>query len=96
MNTVNTNRANIVALKELNENFDMIGFSADWIYATWLVYGNKNFGIVIFENEDISKYELIKFHHNNDTEDRVEITLFSGSLTETMAFALNEGILKIK
>ncbi|MDQ1886229.1 hypothetical protein RA180_19735 [Aeromonas salmonicida] len=72
MSTVNNNQTENRALKELNENFDMIGFSADWIYATWLVCGNQNIGIVIFENEDTSKYELIKFHHNDATEDRVE------------------------
>ena len=44
-------------------------------------------GIVIFENEDNSCYEVIKFRYKD--EDRVERLLFSGELHEIEAYIIN-------
>lgn len=60
----------------------MIGLSADWIFQTWLIRGTVEKGIVIFENEDNSNYELIEFYYKG--EERIEITLLSGSLNQIM------------
>jgi hypothetical protein len=43
----------------LDKHFPMIGLSADWIFQTWLVGGTIEDGMVIFENEDNSCYEII-------------------------------------
>ncbi|WP_429084705.1 hypothetical protein [Aeromonas veronii] len=66
----------------LNSKFTMIGLSADWIFQTWLIRGTVEKGIVIFENEDNSNYELIEFYYKG--EERIEITLLSGSLNQIM------------
>lgn len=60
----------------------MIGLSADWIFQTWLIRGTVEKGIVIFENEDNSNYEFIEFYYKG--EERIEITLLSGSLDQIM------------
>ncbi|WP_368174024.1 hypothetical protein [Aeromonas sp. s13] len=66
----------------LSSKFTMIGLSADWIFQTWLILGTVEKGIVIFENEDNSNYELIEFYYKG--EERIEITLLSGSLNQIM------------
>lgn len=66
----------------LSSKFTMIGLSADWIFQTWLIRGTVEKGIVIFENEDNSNYELIEFYYKG--EERIEITLLSGSLNQIM------------
>ncbi|WP_335814925.1 hypothetical protein [Aeromonas allosaccharophila] len=71
----------------LNQNFPMIGLSADWIFQTWLISGSKNNGVVIFENEDRECYEVIEFHYEN--EDRHEKTLFSGELKDVKDYSIN-------
>ncbi|MDM5087924.1 hypothetical protein OB947_03225 [Aeromonas bestiarum] len=73
----NTNKINI-----LNAHFPMIGLSAEWIFQTWLISGTKAKGVVIFENEDNSTYELIEFHYED--EKRLEKMLSSGSLTDIL------------
>ena len=78
----NTNKIDI-----LNQNFQMIGLSADWIFQTWLIRGSTKNGIVIFENEDRECYEVIEFYYEN--EDRHENTLFSGELTDVKDYSIN-------
>ncbi|MFQ1593474.1 hypothetical protein ACK4A3_05925 [Aeromonas veronii] len=82
----NTNKIDI-----LNQNFPMIGLSADWIFQTWLINGSENNGTVIFENEDRECYEVIAFYYKS--EDRHETVLFSGGLTDVKKYSIN--ILKI-
>ncbi|MEI4956952.1 hypothetical protein [Aeromonas caviae] len=72
----------------LNTHFPMIGLSAEWIFKTWLISGTKEKGVVIFENEDNSTYEIIEFHYED--EKRREKMLSSGSLTETLNCILGE------
>lgn len=71
----------------LNQKFQMIGLSADWVFQTWLISGTKNDGIVIFENEDSSCYEVIEFHCK--VEERTEKLLFSGGFHEIETYILN-------
>ncbi|KTA79450.1 hypothetical protein [Aeromonas salmonicida] len=71
----------------LNQKFQMIGLSADWVFQTWLISGTKNDGIVIFENEDSSCYEVIEFHCKD--EERTEKLLFSGDFREIETYILN-------
>ncbi len=71
----------------LNKYFPMIGLSADLIFQTWLIGGTTEDGIVIFENEDNSCYEVIKFRYKD--EDRVERLLFSGEFHEIEAYITN-------
>lgn len=71
----------------LNKYFPMIGLSADWIFQTWLIGGTTEDGIVIFENEDNSCYEVIEFRYKD--EDRVEILLFSGEFHEIEDYITN-------
>lgn len=72
-------------LNALNARFRMIGLSADWIYQAWLIKGILTRGIVIFENEDNSTYELVEFYYED--EQRVEKMLFSGSLGDVIEFS---------
>ncbi len=72
-------------LDTLNSRFRMIGLSADWIYQAWLIKGTLNIGVVVFENEDISTYELVEFYYED--EQRVEKILFSGSLRDVIEFS---------
>lgn len=71
----------------LNQNFPMIGLSADWIFQTWLINGNTKNGIVIFENEDRECYEIIEFYYKD--EERHEKMLFSGGLADVKHYATN-------
>ncbi|MEA9419660.1 hypothetical protein VCX22_19785 [Aeromonas caviae] len=71
----------------LNKKFQMIGLSADWVFQTWLISGNENDGIVIFENEDSSCYEVIEFHCKD--EERTENLLFSGDFHEIECYIIN-------
>ena len=71
----------------LNQNFPMIGLSADWIFQTWLISGSKENGIVIFENEDGDCYEVIEFYYED--EDRHENMLFSGELVDVKAYSIS-------
>lgn len=72
-------------LDALNARFRMIGLSADWIYQAWLIKGTLNRGVVVFENEDVSTYELVEFYYED--EQRVEKILFSGSLGDVIEFS---------
>lgn len=74
-------------LNMLNYRFNMIGLSADWIYQSWLIKGNPTQGLVIFENEDSSTYEIIEFYH--DDEKRIENVIHSGSLEKIIALLHN-------
>lgn len=76
---------NSKTLDVLNSRFRMIGLSADWIYQAWLITGTLNRGVIIFENEDISTYELVEFYYED--EQRVEKILFSGSLGDVIEFS---------
>ncbi|MGL6237229.1 hypothetical protein [Aeromonas dhakensis] len=76
---------NSKTLNVLNSRFRMIGLSADWIYQAWLITGPLNRGVIIFENEDISTYELVEFYYED--EQRVEKILFSGSLGDVIEFS---------
>lgn len=78
----NTNKIDI-----LNQNFQMIGLSADWIFQTWLIRGSTKNGIVIFENEDKECYELVEFYYKN--EERHEHTLFSGEFTDVINYTID-------
>ncbi len=68
----------------LNAHFPMIGLSAEWIFKTWLISGTKEKGVVIFENEDNSTYEIIEFHYED--EKRFEKMLSSGTPTEILNY----------
>lgn len=85
----NTNKIDI-----LNQNFPMIGLSADWIFQTWLICGSTKNGIVIFENEDIECYELVEFYYKS--EERHEHTLFSGELTDVINHTINTLKISVK
>lgn len=76
------------SLHLLDSLFPMIGLSADWIYQTWLIKGNRTQGVVIFENEDNSTYELVEFYYEN--EERIENVIFSGLLSEVICFSFIE------
>lgn len=67
-------------ISELNSHFKMVGLSSDWIYRAWLLSGDETRGLVFFENEDNSTYELVEFCLLD--EKREEVLLFSGSLNE--------------
>ncbi|WP_429220522.1 hypothetical protein [Aeromonas veronii] len=73
-------------ISELNSHFKMVGLSSDWIYRTWLLSGDEMRGLVFFENEDDSTYELVEFCFFD--EKREETLLFSGSLNEAFEFYL--------
>jgi hypothetical protein len=78
---------NSKALDVLNSRFRMIGLSADWIYQAWLITGTLNRGVIIFENEDSSCYEVIEFHCKD--EERTENLLFSGDFHEIECYIIN-------
>lgn len=78
---------NTSKIDTLNKNFPMIGLSADWIFQTWLINGTIENGIVIFENEDNSNYEVIEFHHKDEC--RIEKVLLSGSINDTYRYVTN-------
>lgn len=71
----------------LGKHVPMIGLSADWIFQTWLIGGTIEDGMVIFENEDNSCYEIIEFQCKD--EDRVERILFSGEFHEIETYVIN-------
>jgi hypothetical protein len=73
---------------ELNTRFPMVGLSADWVYRTWLVKGNEQEGVVIFENEDDSVFEVIEFFYVD--EERIENVLFGGDLYSALSL-IKEG-----
>lgn len=66
----------------LDCKYDMIGLSADWCYRTWLINGDLQSGLVVFENEDSHCYEIIDFFYVE--EERIENTLFSGGFSAVL------------
>lgn len=78
-----------LVIAKLNQQYPMIGLSADWIYRTWLISGDMTKGKVIFENEDNDTYELLSFYYDNDEVIIVNL-LYSGFLKDVVDRCLME------
>jgi hypothetical protein len=66
--------------------YPQIGLSADWVYRTWLIEGDKGDGVVVFENEENDTYILVEFHRDEDGYDTFNDLYTSDSIEMCLSY----------